>query len=58
MMGTTYILHVNDPLVDRAGLIVLLGEVRGLSQRGKEQSSASSLHLDNLGEYGREDEWW
>lgn len=57
-MGTTYILHVNDPLVDRAGLIVLLGEVRGLSQRGKEQSSASSLHLDNLGEYGREDEWW
>jgi hypothetical protein len=41
----TYILHVNDALVDLAGLILLLGEVGGIGDGRKGQQRGSVLHL-------------
>lgn len=41
-----YIFHVNDPLVNRAGLIFLLGEMRSTSHSRKSQQWRNVLHLD------------
>jgi hypothetical protein len=41
-----YILHVNDPLVNCAGLIFLLREMRGTSHGRKGQQWRNVLHLD------------
>jgi hypothetical protein len=40
-----YVLHVNDPLVDLAGLILLLGEVSSIGDGRKGQQRRNVLHL-------------
>ena len=41
----TYVLHVNDPLVDLTGLILLLGEVSRIGDSRKGQQRRNVLHL-------------
>jgi len=41
-----YILHVNDPLVNFAGLILLLAKVCGTSHSRKSQQWRNVLHFD------------
>ena len=41
-----YILHVNDPLVDFSGLILFLGEMRGISHSREGQQWRNVLHDD------------
>ena len=43
--AATYVLHVNDPLVDLAGLILLLREVSRIGDSRKCQQRRNILHL-------------
>ena len=44
--SSTYILHVNDPLVNFSGLILFLGEMRGISHSREGQQWRNVLHDD------------